>query len=440
MSSVAPDQEEGARIDWVAGDAFGLSIPAHPDALRAGGEVFLTDAFRAAGTLASDNRVTRITCFERCPGGSTGTKLLLSLAYERLEPGLHENLFVKFSRDFDDPIRDRGRTQMELEVRFASLSRAPGFPIAVPACLFADYHQASGTGILITQRIAYGEDGIEPHYEKCLDYLMPDPLGHYRALVTATARLAGAHRAGRLPASIDHDFPFEPDKLSVGEKAPYTAQQLQNRVARYAAFAAEFPQLLPADIRAGPFIARLSDEVARFPEQEAAIMRFLCSDPALVALCHWNANIDNAWFQRDARGDLECGLLDWGCASQMNVAMALWGSLSAAELSVWDHLDELLTLFVTELHQSGGPRLDVRRLELHLFLYIAVMGLAWLLDAPPLIRREIPDLAEATDRTDQRFETNETARAQLHMMTNFLHLWETRDFGGVLDEFLRLTQ
>ena len=122
-------------IDWVAGDTLGLSIPAHPEALRAGGEAFLTEAFRAAGTLAPDNRVSRITRFEKCPGGSTGTKLLLSLAYERPEPGLHEDLFVKFSRDFDDPIRDRAAAQMELEVRFAALSRAPGFPIAVPpAC------------------------------------------------------------------------------------------------------------------------------------------------------------------------------------------------------------------------------------------------------------------------------------------------------------------
>ena len=32
---------------------------------------------------------------------------------------MHEDLFVKFSRDFDDPIRDNGRTQMEMEVRFA---------------------------------------------------------------------------------------------------------------------------------------------------------------------------------------------------------------------------------------------------------------------------------------------------------------------------------
>jgi hypothetical protein len=436
VRSTAPQQDQPAPLDWVTGDILGLPIPAHPEALRAGGEEFLTRAFRAEGSLSPDNRVTRITRFELCLGGSTGRKLLLSLAYEHPEPGLHEKLFVKFSRDFDDPIRDRGRTQMELEVRFAALSRTPGFPIAVPTCLFADYHVQSGTGILITQRIFYETHGVERHYEKCLDYQMPEPLDHYRALIRATARLAGAHRSGRL-GDIDHGFPFEPAKLSVGERVPYTAQQLQNRVARYAIFAEEFPQLLPDHIREPAFIAGLREEVARFPEHEAAIERFLGSQPDLIALCHWNANIDNAWFFRNADGMLECGLLDWGNASRMNVAMALWGSLSAAELTVWDHLDELLALFVAEYRDSGGPVLAVREVELHLYLYIALMGLAWLLDAPPLIRRAIPDLAEAESRIDRRFEGSELARTQLHMLTVFLHLWQTRDFGGVLDEFLQ---
>jgi hypothetical protein len=98
---------------------------------------------------------------------------------------LHTDLFVKFSRDLDNPIRDRGRTQMEPEVRFASLSRVPGFPIAVPHMQFGDYHRRSGTGILITERICHGDKGIERNYHKCLDYEMPEPLDHYRALLTA---------------------------------------------------------------------------------------------------------------------------------------------------------------------------------------------------------------------------------------------------------------
>ena len=30
----------------------------------------------------------------------------------------------------------------------------------------------------------------------------------------------------------------------------------------------------------------------------------------MIALCHWNANIDNAWFWREPDGALRCGLID----------------------------------------------------------------------------------------------------------------------------------
>jgi hypothetical protein len=68
--------------------------------------VFLTNAFRAAGALAADNRVSEITQFEECPGRSTGRKLLLSVDYEKPAPNLFNRPFMKFSRDFDDAIRE----------------------------------------------------------------------------------------------------------------------------------------------------------------------------------------------------------------------------------------------------------------------------------------------------------------------------------------------
>jgi hypothetical protein len=211
-------------------------------------------------------------------------------------------------------------------------------------------------------------------------------------------------------------------------------------VARFSEFAAKFPRLLPANITSARFIAQLAQDVARFAEHDLAIKQFLHGQPELIALCHWNANIDNAWFWRNARDELECGLLDWGHVGQMNVAMALWGSLTGAETQLWnDHLDALLALFVAEFQGCGGPPLEVAELKLHLELYAAVMGLAWLLDVPPLIQAQIPALAEVTSRFDPRFEANEAARTQLHMMTVFLNLWQTQDFGRVLDQFLSLS-
>jgi hypothetical protein len=212
---------------------------------------------------------------------------------------------------------------------------------------------------------------------------------------------------------------------------------LLNRVARYAEFAARCPQLLPAHIRSEEFLAQLQRDVPRYLQNELAIRRFLHSRPDLIALCHWNANIDNAWFWRDADGELECGLMDWGRVGQMSIALALFGALSAAEIELWDeHLDELLALFASEFQRCGGPSLDVPQLRTHLLLSVALMGLAWLLDAPALIQAQIPDLSSMENRRDPRFSANETARVQLHMLTTVLNLWQTRDFGALLDRFL----
>jgi hypothetical protein len=113
---------------WVTGDRIKVAFPAHPAALRDGGVTFLTNAFHASGALGEQNRVARITLCEEVPGGSTGRKLVLDVEYDEPQPGLPTELFVKFSRDFDDAIRDRGRTQMDSEVRFAALTPRPGFP------------------------------------------------------------------------------------------------------------------------------------------------------------------------------------------------------------------------------------------------------------------------------------------------------------------------
>ncbi|QIG80795.1 hypothetical protein [Stakelama tenebrarum] len=426
-------------IDAVRGDRHGLEFPAHIAALRAAGIDFLTAAFRAEGILDADNRVRAITEFAECPGGSTGRKLFLSVAYDRPQPGLPERLFAKFSRDFDDPVRDSGKDQMESEVLLAAMSHSPDFPIAVPRALFADYHRESGTGLLITDRIAFGRGDIEPHYDKCLDWRMADPLEHYRALVTAIARIAGAHRAGDLDADIVSQFPFDPGRAAAGDPIRYDARRLGNRIARFADFAGRYPHLFPEAIRHPDFITRLEREVPRVLEQEGAIKARLHAHSDLIALTHWNANVDNGWFWRDEAGQLHCGLMDWGRVGQMNVALALWGALSAAEPEMLaEHLDDLLTLFTAEYRAAGGPRVDPVLLGLHFDMFVATMGLAWLMDAPPMIAARIPDLEAASGPHDPRFQRDEVARTQLYMSANFLGLWERRDFGPSMEKLLAL--
>jgi hypothetical protein len=417
------------------GDQFGLAIPADPAALRSGGVRFLTDAFRASSVLGDGNAVTRISGFREVAGGSTGRKAMLSVEYASPQPGSRTDLFVKFSRDFDNPVRDRGKTQMEPEVRFATLSRAPGFPIAVPAVQFADYNRRTGTGILITERIPFGAEGIERQYHKCLDYEMPEPLEHYRALLTALARLAGTYASGRLPEQLAAHFPLDVRAATVGERTPHSADKLQRRVTQLAAFVEAHPGLVTPNVRSPKFLARLREDVPLAARHEDTVTRQLAADSDYVALCHWNANIDNAWFWRDT-GGLRCGLLDWGCVGQMNMGMAIWGAMSGAETELWNwHFDELLGLFVAEVRRCGGPDLDRNRLRRHTLLYAAVMGAAWLLDVPALIHKRFGAAVPAS-RKDPRIKGDESVRAPLQMLSNLLNLWERHFLGDLLDAAL----
>lgn len=418
---------------WVIGDRTGLEFPADPDTLRNAGPDFLTSAMRAFGVLPPGNRVSAITRLEECAGGSTGRKALLDVRYAQSVAGLPTELFVKFSRDFGDPRRDRGKSQMDLEVAFAALSAGTALPVTVPVCLFADYHGASCTGILLTERISFGTSGIEPHYDKCLDYRMPDPLDHYRALLTSVARLAGAHQSGYLPGTVTDQFRYDAAKVSVGTRVHRSPVELTEQVHRLTAFAHRYPALIPRRVGDPGFTARMLTDVGRIAAAEPAVMSWLHATEDQVALCHWNANVDNAWFWPEPDGTLKCGLMDWGCVSVMNVAMALWGSLCSAETEIWEqHLDGLLAHFAAEYRAAGGPALDIARLRTQLMLYAAVMGVTWLLDAPAYLTSVLPD--QKIDRFDPRIADNEPVRAQLLMLSNVLRLWDTQDFGALLDE------
>ena len=427
----------GERIDFVRGDATGLQIPAHPDALIAAGPEFLTQALRAFGTIPPDNAVTAVSVTP-CPGGSTGKKLFLTLDYAQAQPQLERTIFAKFSRDFDDERRDWQHTEMAGEAKFVALSRGSQFPIRVPKGYFADYHEASGTGLVITECITYGEQGIEPHRRKCLDWqTMADPLPYYRASVTALARLAGTHKSGALAGNIEQQFPFDPVAASADPFRSSVAEQAaQLQQARD--FAHDCPQLMPEEIRDPAFIDRLESDIWLIRENEAVIRHFLVANPALISLNHWNAHIDNCWFWREG-GELNCGLIDWGRVGQLTFGSVLWGGLSAAHHDVWDHhLDDVLLHFLGEYRSHGGPPVTLAALKQHLFVHMAVMGVARMFAAPEIIRFRLTECVRASGPRDPMFTpvSADPARTYLSIYTALLKTWQREDFGRLVREVI----
>lgn len=420
----------------VVGDQLQVAFPTSLEGLQKEGPIFLTQAFQAAGVLAADNRVAAITHFTEFFGGGMGRKAVFTVGYERMDAGLHTELFVKFPREFGDPLRDLFAPLMEPEVRFALLSRQPGFPIAVPRYYFADYHRETCSGLLITERVSYGNGVIEPAHEKCVDFELSDPLGHYQALTRTMARLAGHHKSGQLGDCVLQAFPFDPEKIDPGSRIPYTPELLAEKIERLRAFAESAPQLLPAPLRDPAFLKRFALEAPLALALELPIRAFLNHNPAFVALCHWNMNLDNAWFWRDAGGELHAGLLDWGAVGQMNVAQAFYGMTCAAETDFLNqHRSELMDLFVSEYQRCGGPKIDAQEFALLYRLSVAVLGIAWILDAPSLVAKEIPDFQALADRFDPRLRSNFLARAQLQLLVVFLNEWKDLDIGAALRRF-----
>jgi hypothetical protein len=418
---------------WVSGEIFGLEIPADAETLASGGTEFLTKAFHASGALAADNKVCRIVKAEPFFGGGTGKKLLLSVAYEYPEPALSEKLFIKFSRNFDNELWDRARLVMISEANFAVLSRAPDFPVAVPACLFADVESQSGTGLIITERISYGRNGVEALYPKCLDYTVPEPVEHYKAILKGLAKLSGAHRGGRLSPEFDRKFPYDRNQASAVFAIRTPEEKLVQRANRMFAFIERYPRLFPENVRRPELREQFMRDIPDLVAAEGRIREVLYGNSEFIAFAHWNANIDNCWFWRDADGRLQCGFLDWANAGQISVAQSVSGAISGAEPFIWnEHLDELLAVFIEEYAAQGGPRLSLEEMRLHNLLIVAVSGVGHSMGAPIAIGRDIEDIDALTSYRDERFREHENARIQLHMMTKMLNVWQTRRLGDLI--------
>lgn len=405
-------------------------MPASPESLASGSSAaFLTQAMHAYGTLPKDARVASILRCEEAHGGNSGKKMLLDIVYENAPTHLPTQLFAKFSRDFDDAFRDRRRDELEGEIRLASLSRNPHFPVAVPQSIFADFERASGTGLLITERIAIGEGGIEPLHAKCMDHLLPDPLAHYRALITAQASLAAACHAGRLSPDLEALFPYDRASAEADLAISYDGPELANKVTAFCDFITRAPQLFPSALATPEWRTRFAAEAQAIYAKQWEIRAFLQSDPRFVALSHWNANVDNAWFWRDDAGALRCGLLDWGMVRPMNIATGLWGGFSAAATPfLAEELNDLLVHYVEELAAHGGPQISTAEIGVHFDMALAIAGLSLMMDLPALACARLPGIEHASGPLDPMIVNEKVVQGFLLVCTNFINLWNQRDF------------
>ena len=109
-----------------------------------------------------------------------------------------------------------------------------------------------------------------------------------------------------------------------------------------------------------------------------------------MAAGHWNLNIDNAFWWRDADGVLDCGLIDWAAFGIQEVTASLDMCLFSGGWAVQQtHQRDLLKAFADEYAAAGGPTLDVDELKLRFDLSLA-LSLGGQLGVVPMLYRGIP--------------------------------------------------
>ena len=420
------------------GDHTGVAFPVTISSLLEAGTTFLTEALRSTGAIAPDNHVTAITNATEFIGGGQGQKLMLDVVYARSDPGLVEKLFVKFQLETGHPLRDLFVHLMAPEVRFALFSRRRDFPVRVPVCYFADSHTDTGDAILITERITYGQNGIEPPLDKCRDHQLGQPRDYYETLTRSLATLAGHHRAGHFGSEIEESLPFDLNAAKSVKLISFSRDELQQRLTTMRRFMNEFPQLMPDHLRERQFLDDFCAAAMLVQKIEPKIHETINAQEDLIALCHWNMNVDNAWFWRDSSGKLQCGMLDWGGVSQMNIAHAFFGmSCGAESVFLHAHETELMMLFLETYRACGGPRVNMAKFESCVRLATAVKGIAWMLGGFLAIYPTISSLPEPRDYRDSRIQNNFDARVNLQFWITFLDSWHRAGISSLVRTLAR---
>jgi hypothetical protein len=402
------------------GDHYGLEFPFTFDQLREFGPEFLTTAFRAAGTISEDNRVTEIVDVKPLSLRGASKNAFLSVAYAKPEAGLHTELFLKFPPDGDRykyPLTVMSHGEVEMH----RLSQTAELPVLLAKYYFGDYCSFTTNYILITGCIDFGVAPIEPAYSKGRDHQIPDIDEHYRVLTKALAALVAAHKTGAMGNDVENIFPFpraarDFDPLAAPEPA---IDRLIDFIGRIA------PHLFVAEATTPEFLKQLRADLLFGLAHKDAVIAYLHRNIDYTGLCHPNLNVDNAWYWRDASGELKVGLLDWGGVGQMSIAQALSGMLMMPDPDMYIRLvQDVIATFVGEYAAQGGLSLapDELRFQYKVAIFSTSIWIVLTVVMDALRNFTDDDYKAMKDRFDSRLQDSGLATAII-WIDNILREW-----------------
>lgn len=466
-SPVTADTVKNGHQKEARGMFYDLLFPWSEETLAQFGANWLTTAFRAAGTLPADNRVTEIVIGKRVTAGNNGGKFFFDVKYKRPSLDLHTKLFAKVPYPMTTELStDRvSSSVLKQPMDFSEINTyrllESKLPFRTPKYYFGDISNETTNFILVLERIEYkGRGELEPFeiegpYEKCQDFLLPRAQSdYYFLLMRQSAKLAGLHRAGKMVSQqcINENLislPASPDRpeqwgCNPGAASGEDPRTLSSKVDLGISFISDTASVLfPSYVKEETVKQRMKNVLMTVSAYANEINYWKHCDTAYVALGHQNLNIDNAFFWKDAMGELDCGVLDWGGFGDSSLSHKLWWSLNTAEFeNVQENLRGYIRTFIDTYKEWGGPDLDMSVVEMGVVL-TALQNCLQMVLAIPNCFKMCPNKEWTTikDRHDPRIANNihdkSTLRTTLAVLVNNIRLLFEMDGCGTLDSWIQ---
>eukprot|EP00405_Crypthecodinium_cohnii_P034244 CAMPEP_0206531832 /NCGR_PEP_ID=MMETSP0325_2-20121206/3995_1 /ASSEMBLY_ACC=CAM_ASM_000347 /TAXON_ID=2866 /ORGANISM="Crypthecodinium cohnii, Strain Seligo" /LENGTH=635 /DNA_ID=CAMNT_0054028141 /DNA_START=33 /DNA_END=1941 /DNA_ORIENTATION=- len=459
------------------GHISGLKFPHDAEQLKSFGPEWYTEAFRKFGTLAKDNRVTRVVEVKQLPhsgfdcAGGAGHKAFVTLEFEKPDPNLHTELFAKFPWDFfASPMEEAMRMQMSC---YADLD-APElltylcceelFPFRIPKLYFCDINRDTTNFILLLEKIPFGQRGavkdgrtverlerrpfeLLPVCGKYQDYLLDDPAQIYYCIFREMAHLAAWDHQGRYDAFLQPAVPYtaeqglqyapkKPAKMKMKELKQQAVSALISKGEEFATKIA--PQIFTAAGKDPAMLKRMKEDLAFMAPHFDDMKAFAGSTSDWLGASHMNLQADNAYFWRDEHGDLDCGIFDWCGFSRCPFVTTFLGCLAGAEADILDaHEEGLMKTFCDEYARYGGPKLDYKEM----LLKYRLLWPGYLVDCCQWIERDIyRDWPQEKwplikDKYDEKFVGNWHVRCRASALITAFEFWPKRNFRKVMEDW-----
>lgn len=467
------------------GMLYDLEFPWSAQELEKMGAAWLTKAFHAAGTLGKDNRVTKVTVDKKINvnHGNNGGKFLFTVEYAKsVGLNLHTKLFAKVPYPLKgDTQTDRlsssvNKQPMEFfEINTYRLFEA-AFPTHVPKYYYGDISNETSNFILIMEQVPYGDMAglevkatkgpptkykprkpgeVEGPYTKCKDFQLAGPdRDYYMVIFTKFAMIAGQHKNGGFgsddllennlnklfldPADYEA-WGMSPD-WSTGEN-PRTLKPKVDTAMKFFSITAK--ALFPDYVTKPQFQGKFRRTILKVSAYQQEINYWKFQDRLYVALTHGNLNIDNAYFWRDASGDLDCGILDFGGFGETSVPERMWWCLNCAQFeNIRQNLDGFILTYCEVYKKFTGAEVDPAKMR-KMLLISAIQNCMFMITAIPNTLRQCPakEWVAIKDRHHPKIADNlggkSTLRTTLSALENQLRIIEELDGDKLLDDWIK---